>query len=501
MKVLHVSTWKQRCGIADFAESMVTHLAPLGVENEVAPIDLARTQYMTSDEFLLELDRIVAKAARCDLVHVQHEFSLFTGSGGLGDSIGYFAHLLSGLRTIRRSVVVTFHTEPTFSTLLPVPGLPAREEPAGRPRLSNGSSARFACVARPGGLNGFGANEWHRFLRQTGLSESFRALAPTPRTALGLVNSGCARESVVQRPHGIVQRDASYRTIGRDEARVRLGLPADSVLLTIFGFVAAYKGHRLAVDALKKLPAKYRLAIVGGPSPVDAADLTLNSIFETWEQEDPRRLHVTGYASRETIDLYHAATDICLAPFRPEFYSGSASIGWALSSGKPIIATNIPAFAEIQREGDCLLMCTPNSVHELAWNIQRLAGDPQMQHRLAHNALAYAERHSWQRVSRGARRTLSRDDGHCVSPPWQGGQRGRVKMFYRFPYVPVTKGAKMLHEGNPARQQRRDERPTCQHSAITVPRDPPCPPFLRGGVDMRRRLGQTVVACQRTSLC
>jgi glycosyltransferase involved in cell wall biosynthesis len=157
---------------------------------------------------------------------------------------------------------------------------------------------------------------------------------------------------------------------------------------------------------------------------VDPTDLTLNTIFETWEHEDPRRLHVTGYAARETIDLYHSATDICLAPFRPEFYSGSASIGWALSSGKPIIATNIPAFAEIQREGDCLLTCTPHAPHELAWHIRRLAEDPQLQQRLAQNARAYVEKHSWTKVSqtlvdlyRGLSGHLSKPAGLASPPP------------------------------------------------------------------------------------
>ena len=34
----------------------------------------------------------------------------------------------------------------------------------------------------------------------------------------------------------------------------------------------------------------------------------------------------------------------------------------------------------------------------------------------------------------------------------------------------------------------------CQHSRITTPRDPPFPPFLRGGDNPRLRLGQKGVA-------
>ena len=400
MKILHLTTWKQRCGIADFAENLVSHLALLGVENEVFAIDLPRTRYMTTSEFRNELDRGIAKAAGCDLVHVQHEFSLLAGSGGLEDSIGHFSHLLSGLRAMRRPVAVSFHTEPTFSTLMTVrdPGTDGK----------CGGAATLEWLIRKTRLRHRAARLQRLWQKQVapffaGDTGSFRALVPTPRMRLGLLNSGCARDSVTLRPHGIAERGDSYHAIGRDAAKLRLGLPADSVLLTIFGFVAAYKGHALAVDALKKLPANYYLAVMGGTSPIDPSDLTLDSVLASWQDEAPQRLHVTGYAPRETIDLYHAATDICLAPFRTEFHSGSASIGWALSSGKPIIATNIPAFAEMQREGDCLLMCTPNCVHELAWNIRRLAGDRQLQHKLAQNALGYAQRHNWRQVSRALR--------------------------------------------------------------------------------------------------
>src|SRR5204862_4647700 len=114
-----------------------------------------------------------------------------------------------------------------------------------------------------------------------------------------------------------------------------------------------------------------------------------------------RRLMITGFAPRETIDLYHAATDICLAPFLPGNISGSASATWAFTSGKPTIATNIPAFAEIQQAVDCLLLCTPNAVHELAWHVQQLAGNPALQSKLSQNALQFAALHSWERVIEG----------------------------------------------------------------------------------------------------
>jgi glycosyltransferase involved in cell wall biosynthesis len=397
MRVLHLSTWKQRCGVADHTENIVGNLTGQGVECEVFPLDVAAFRYAPTADFVGELDRFVRTAANVDLIHVQHEYSLFAGSGGLVDSLRHFGHLLSGLRRISRPVVVTFHTEPSFASWLPaaLPDPAVQANPiAGliqwyrgkmhfRRNLASLTKLWQKCI-----VPHFGAGPG-----------CFRAIVHTPRTRLQMIQAGFAPQSVSAIPLGHALRDPSFFRTSRKEAKAQLGLAPESVLLTIFGFVTAYKGYRLAADALQKLPANYHLAIVGGPNPANPLDTTLDSILRTWQGEDPRRLMITGFASRETMDLYYAATDICLAPFLPENRTGSATLTWALTSGRPTIATNIPVFSEIQQESECLLLSTPNAVYELAWNIQRLAGDAALQNRLAQNALQFAERHSWPRVA------------------------------------------------------------------------------------------------------
>ena len=395
MRVLHLSTWRQRCGIADFTENIVTHLARRGVESEVFPLNTGELRYATAAELRHELDRARQMAADFDLVHIQHEFGLFAGSGGLFESIWNFAHVLSGLRAANRPAVVTFHGEPAFQSLVPA------AESAG-----TGGVAAIQSLVRKFRTRRVIRKLDKLWRRQVvpffdGRLGSFRALVHTPRTRLGLVNSGPAPQCVSVMPMGHSLRDPAFHCADRAQAKARLGLTPDSILLTIFGFVTGYKGHSLAVQALKKLPPHYHLGIVGGPNLANSSDTTLNSLLETWDGEDPRRLMITGFAPRETIDLFHAATDICLAPFLPGNLAGSASATWAFTSGKPTIASNIPAFAEIQQVADCLLLFTPNAVHELAWHIQQLAGNPALQQRLAQNALIFAAEHSWERVIAG----------------------------------------------------------------------------------------------------
>lgn len=399
MKVLHVSTWKQRCGIADFTASIVEQLSALGIENEIFALDVSSLRTMTSGEFLLEMDRCADMAASCDLVHVQHEFSIFTGSGGVFDTISQFAYLLRRLKRARQPVAVTFHSGAALQTLLPArdDALADMQSPGGAATLLRRGIRRLRLSRAAKKLDNLWRNRVAPFFN--GPAGRFRAMVHTARTRTEMLNSGFAAGCVSVVPLGIEPRHPSFFQIDRAAARARLGLAPDDILLTLFGFVAAYKGHLPAVQALKKLPGRYRLAIVGGPHPGNTFDQTVSQVLQAWRGEDPGRLKITGYVSHDTIDLYHAATDICLAPFLMGNATGSASLSWALTSGKPTIASNIPAFAEIDREGDCLLLCTPNAPSELAWHIQRLAGDSELQHRLAQNALAFSERFSWARVT------------------------------------------------------------------------------------------------------
>jgi len=398
MRVLHLSTWKERCGIADFTASVVEGLTKSGVENEVVPLDASALCCATSGEFLAEMDRFAQKAAGFDLAHVQHEFSLFTGSGGVFETISHFAHLLGALKATGRPAAVTFHSAAALHSMLPPPHVD-------RHLLTSGGLAAFAqWFFRKARLKRVAQKLdtlWRKRIARffDGRPGSFRALVHTPRARMDLIHSGFAPEGVSVVPLGYQMRGPEFFRLSRADARAKLAIPADATLLTIFGFIAEYKGHVLAVEALKKLPAGFRLAIIGAPHPGNAIDQTLNEVLKAWDGEDPERLTVTGYVPHETVDLYHAAGDICVAPFLMGNPTASASLTWALTSGKPTVASNIPAFADIHRAANCLALFTPNCAHELAWQIRRLSGDAALKEQLARNGLAFAEANSWERVT------------------------------------------------------------------------------------------------------
>ena len=409
MRVLHYSTWQERCGIADFTANIVNHLTPRGVESEVVPVNLNEHAFMPSAELRQHLDAFVRQAKNFDLAHIQHQVGFFSGADMAGASIGNFNYLLKSLESIGKPVVVTFHEEPlhwAMHTEMPdfighALGEPPQLQTAPwwkkkrRRRLELEYQEQLRKIPEI-------VKNWRELISLfRGADQPRHALVHSERTRLGLIRSGLGPECVGVMPLGVEPRNRDRLTVDKAQAKARLGIPENTILLSVFGFIASYKGHDTAVAALRQLPENYRLAIIGGKHPANRNDMTLNKLLEIWDGQDPERLVVTGYVDHETIDRYHAATDICLAPMRPEgALSGSASLSATITSGKPTIASNIPALAEFNEREECVALCTPEAPHELAWHIQRLVGNPEYQQTLVQNAAKYAERLSWPNVVR-----------------------------------------------------------------------------------------------------
>jgi glycosyltransferase involved in cell wall biosynthesis len=400
MKVLHVSTWKIRCGIAACTQSLVEQLDVRGVESQVFPIVPHDIRTMVDGDLTNLFGDIAREARNHDLVHIQHEFAFFS-SPHARSSFRNFGRLLGMLKNTGRPVIATFHTEPHFPVSLPL----------SKDRL------RLSVLGR--------LWRWHvsRYFR--GGRSAAHALIHNRKGRQSLVNSGFDRQNIIVVPMGHEPREIPSDAATRRAAKARLGLSEDTVLLSMFGFIGSYKGHAVAVKALKTLPKNYVLAIIGGRHPDAGDDATLNNIIRMWRKQDPHRLLITGYADRDTIDVYQAATDICLAPYLSTFsLSASGAVTWAITSGRPTIASGIPAFEEINRKGQCLLTVTPGGADELAWSIKRLVGDEALQTRLVQNADAYARANSWSVAAdhnlRAYQQVLSRRGGsYLVDIPAQ----------------------------------------------------------------------------------
>jgi glycosyltransferase involved in cell wall biosynthesis len=176
----------------------------------------------------------------------------------------------------------------------------------------------------------------------------------------------------------------------RGEARRRTGLPAGAWLIGYVGqlhTMGLAKGCDELVEAIAMLDAPgVHLCVVGGPPE------RLAGLRALWARRGlgPERLHMPGSVAPPEIPAYLAAFDACAMPFpwTPHFaYSASPlKLFEYMAAGRPIVASALPAIAEVLRDGENALLVPPGDVPALAEALARLRDDGPLGKRLAATA-------------------------------------------------------------------------------------------------------------------
>ncbi len=162
-------------------------------------------------------------------------------------------------------------------------------------------------------------------------------------------------------------------------------------------FVVGYAGrlHTLSQDkgvatllqALAPLEEAV-VALVGGP---EAMTQELREVWRTLGQAESCFLDV-GQVAPEAVPLYLAAFDVCAMPSPwTQFFARYASpvkLFEYMASGRPLVATRLPAVEEVVEDGEHALLVPPGDVPALSAALLRLREDAALRQRLAASARA-----------------------------------------------------------------------------------------------------------------
>lgn len=124
------------------------------------------------------------------------------------------------------------------------------------------------------------------------------------------------------------------------QARAQLGIQTDKKVLLFFGFIRAYKGLDLLIEALKHLDESY-VVLAAGESYEDIEKY--KSQIRNSPAADRIILH-DRYISDADTPLYFAAADACMLPYKSATQSGIALIAYHF--GLPLIATDVGGLKE-----------------------------------------------------------------------------------------------------------------------------------------------------------
>lgn len=162
-------------------------------------------------------------------------------------------------------------------------------------------------------------------------------------------------------------------------------------------FVGRYnesrKGFRYLLRAFPMVREQFpdaRLIVVG------------NGNHERYErflqQHNIKDVLFTGFTDPQTKARYYASADVFCAPS-----TGRESFGIilveAMASGIPVVASAIPGYQGVIRNGETGILVEPKDEHSLALGLVRALSDSDLRQKITHNALEDVKQYDWDRVA------------------------------------------------------------------------------------------------------
>ena len=358
MKILHLAPGGKGCGIATYTTNLIDHFEESSGTHERYEIpSKTELSHLTKEEVLDFFKEFVNYARSFDIIHIQNEYGLFVGPGGTSFGLSVFRQTLLGLKELDKKVFVTFHSEPVFLKALGLFNFEAKK-----------------C-----------ARLWKKIAPLFTKENNFTAICHTPVSRNKFTRSGFNNVTVIT--HGVIERKFNKKKILKKKNK--------SVVLSIFGFIAHYKGHEFALSILDLLPNHFKLSIIGGRHPNSDGDEIGDLLKKAADMGLSGRVLISGWASPEEADFHQQNSDICLAPYQARELSASGAITWSLTSGLPVIASNINSFKDINTVEQSMLLCHPSDRLEWVWAIKKVTEDAPFRKRLIANAKKYCKDNSW----------------------------------------------------------------------------------------------------------
>lgn len=142
--------------------------------------------------------------------------------------------------------------------------------------------------------------------------------------------------------------------VPKSAARSTLGLPAAAPVVLFFGFIRAYKGLDLLLEALRDLPDVH--AVVAGECYGDWS--VYEALIEAGNMQD--RVHVfSDFIPADQVKYYFSAADLAVQPYKSATQSGISQIAYHF--GTPMVVTNVGGLAEIVPDGKVGFVVEPNA--------------------------------------------------------------------------------------------------------------------------------------------
>ena len=174
-------------------------------------------------------------------------------------------------------------------------------------------------------------------------------------------------------------------------------LPGDKVsrpIVLYVGRMEPRKGFPLLLEAFKLvkklIPSATLVAIGTGPQ------------LESYKKSVPEGLIDSvvfkGFVTPEELPLYYRWADVYVSPAIGGETFGIVLLE-AMASGTPVVASNIPGYAQVITHNENGILVDPHNTERLADKIIRVLNDRGFMDKLVQNGLLTARKYSWSKVA------------------------------------------------------------------------------------------------------
>jgi len=130
------------------------------------------------------------------------------------------------------------------------------------------------------------------------------------------------------------------------EARKKLGIEPQSKVLLFFGFIRAYKGLDILLEAFKNASSDYTLVIAGEPYEDFSK---YQPLIDELKKQGKKIVELVRYIEDHEVATIFSAADVCVLSYKSATQSGIASI--AMHFEIPMIVTKVGGLPEEVENG------------------------------------------------------------------------------------------------------------------------------------------------------
>ena len=187
-----------------------------------------------------------------------------------------------------------------------------------------------------------------------------------------------------------------FRKRNKVSARQLLDIDQSAFVVMYVGQMYKWKGVETLICAENRLSEDTQVWLVGG-TPEE-----LPRIEELVLQAAPNRIKLSGYVRPTQVPWYMSSADVLVLPNSGQedisrYYTSPLKLFEYMASGRPIVASDLPALREILAHDRNALLVPPDDPDALASAVLLIRSEPQLGQRLADKAMQLVADYTWEK--------------------------------------------------------------------------------------------------------